>query len=63
MHSKYLMIIKHKFIEKCILLDIYTNTIKEIVDIIEKKVDEIIFSSKLSNTKIFYILLYYFIFF
>jgi len=33
---------KQKFIEACILLDIYTNTVKEIVDLIENKVDEII---------------------
>lgn len=33
---------KQKFIEGCILLDIYTNTVKEIIDLIESKVDEII---------------------
>lgn len=33
---------KQKFIEACILLDIYTNTVKEIVDLIENKVDEVI---------------------
>lgn len=33
---------KQKFIEGCILLDIYTNTVKEIVDLIENKIDEVI---------------------
>jgi hypothetical protein len=33
---------KQKFIEGCIILDIYTNTVKEIVDLIECKVDLII---------------------
>lgn len=33
---------KQKFIEACILLDIYTNTVKEIIDLIEDKVDEVI---------------------
>lgn len=33
---------KQKFIEGCIILDIYTNTVKEIVDLIENKVDEVI---------------------
>ena len=33
---------KQKFIEACILLDIYTNTVKEIVDLTENKIDEII---------------------
>lgn len=33
---------KQKFIEGCITLDIYTNTVKEIVDIIENQIDKII---------------------
>lgn len=33
---------KQKFIEETMMLDIYTNTIKEIVDYIEEKVDHII---------------------
>ena len=33
---------KQKFIEGCIHLNIYTNTIKEIIDLIEDKIDEVI---------------------
>ncbi|AYV84107.1 MAG: hypothetical protein Hyperionvirus17_27 [Hyperionvirus sp.] len=33
---------KEKFIEACIVLDIYTNTVKEIVDLLENKVDSVI---------------------
>jgi geranylgeranyl pyrophosphate synthase len=33
---------KQKFIEGCILLDIYTNTVKEIIDLIENKIDAVI---------------------
>lgn len=38
---------KHKFIEYALLLDTYTNTIKEIIDIIEVKVDSVVDSVKL----------------
>lgn len=33
---------KQKFIEGCILMDIYTNTVKEIIDLVEAKIDQII---------------------
>lgn len=38
---------KQQFIEGCIKLNIYTNTIKEIIDAIEKKVDLVLNNSKL----------------
>jgi len=33
---------KQKFIEGCIQLDVYTNTIKEMIDIIENNIDDVI---------------------
>ena len=33
---------KQKFIEECMILDIYTSTVKEIVNIIDKNIDDII---------------------
>ena len=36
---------KQKFIEGCMVLDIYTNTIKELIDLIENKIDKIIDNS------------------
>ena len=33
---------KSKFIEGCIILDIYTNTVKEIVDLVETNVDKFV---------------------
>jgi len=33
---------KQKFIEGCIVMDIYTNTVKEVIDLMESKIDTII---------------------
>jgi hypothetical protein len=38
---------KQQFIEGCMKLNIYTNTVKEIIDLIEKKVDLVINSSSI----------------
>jgi hypothetical protein len=46
---------KRKFIEGCLLLDIYTNTVKEVIDLMEKKVETMI-NNTTSDVKSLYTL-------